>query len=142
MTRDFGSSVVRGVLGAMAMTGMRRVTTGLGLLRKPPPEAVADEGAPRLFARVPQEHRDEAIEVAHWAYGAAAGATFALLPARARRQVWAGPLYGVTIWLAFELAVSPALGLSTPRRWRVSDHMAVAADHVLYGFVVGGRPRR
>ncbi len=33
----------RGVVAAMAMTGMRRVTTGLGLVRVAPPESIAKQ---------------------------------------------------------------------------------------------------
>jgi len=39
-------SAARGVIGVMAMTGVRRVTTDLGLVRKPPPERIATEGTP------------------------------------------------------------------------------------------------
>jgi hypothetical protein len=125
----------------MAMTGLRRVTTGLGLLREPPPELIAEEAVPGLLRRIPAERRGASIELAHWAYGAAGGAVFGLLPAVARRHAWAGPAYGVAVWLAFEVGVAPALGLSGPRQWRASDRLAVVADHVLYGLVVAGRPR-
>jgi hypothetical protein len=137
---EAGRSAVRGVVAAMAMTGLRRMTTGLGLLRQPPPDLVAEEAAPGLFGRVPPERREEAIELAHWAFGAAAGAVFGLLPDAARRPVWAGPAYGVGIWLGFETAVAPALGLSGQQRWGLSDRAALVADHVLYGLVVAGRP--
>jgi hypothetical protein len=126
----------------MAMTGMRRMTTGLGLLRQPPPEMIATEGVPGLLARVPPRYRDEAIELAHWTYGAAGGAAFGLLPAIARRAAWSGPLYGMLAWLAFEAVLAPVLGLPTKERWHVSDRVAVASDHVLYGLVVSGRPSR
>jgi hypothetical protein len=135
-------SAVQGVVAAMAMTGLRRVTTGLGLLRQPPPDLVAEEGAPGLFGRVPAEHREVAIELAHWAFGAAAGAGFGLLPAAARRHGWAGPAYGVAVWLGFEAGAAPALGLAGQRRWGVSDRLALAADHVLYGLVIAGRPAK
>lgn len=135
-------SGARGVVAAMAMTGMRRMTTGLGLLRQPPPDMIAEEGVPGLLARVPPHHRDEAIELAHWTYGAAGGAAFGLLPAIVRREAWSGPLYGLLTWLAFEAVLAPLLGLPTRERWQVSDRLAVAADHVLYGLVVaGGRSR-
>ena len=126
----------------MAMTGMRRVTTGLGVLRQPPPELVAAEGAPRLFARVPQEHRDEAVEVAHWTFGAAAGATFGALPRRVRRAWWGGPVYGLAIWAAFEAVAAPLLGTRGARRRRAVDRVSVGLDHVLYGVVLSARPRR
>ena len=58
-------SAARGVLGAMAMTGVRRVTTDLGLVCKPPPERIATEGIPGLFARLAPEHPETLIELCH-----------------------------------------------------------------------------
>lgn len=135
-------SIVRGVIAAMAMTGMRRVTVGLGLLPEPPPEEIAREGVPKLFARVPPEHRDEVLELAHWGYGAAAGAAFATLPRDARHSVWGGTLYGLATWAFFELCVAPVLGLRSPRERTVSERLALVADHLLYGLVVAARPER
>jgi hypothetical protein len=131
----------RGVVAAMAMTGMRTVSSGLGLLKQAPPEEVATEGLPCLFSRIPAENRDEVIELAHWLYGAGAGAVFGMLPAPIRRHAWAGPAYGIAIWLAFEAGIAPLLGLRE-RELDASDRLMVAADHVLYGLVLGARPRR
>lgn len=138
---DVLGSAARGVVAAMAMTGLRRLTKSLGLLGEAPPELVAREGVPGLLAQVPPGRREEAIELAHWAYGAAGGVAFGLLPAGLRRRSAAGPLYGIAIWLGFEAVVAPALGLSGPKRWGLSDRLAVVADHVLYGIVVAGRAR-
>jgi hypothetical protein len=131
----------RGTVAAMAMTGMRRMTTGLGLLEKPPPERMATEGVPGLFAHVPPNLREEAIELAHWAYGASAGAAFGMLPDAARRGRFAGPLYGVAIWAVFEVVVRRLFRLDEPRRKPV-ESAVLLADHVLYGVVVAARPRR
>lgn len=38
-------AAARGAVGAMAMTGMRVITTELGLLKQTPPQAVARQGA-------------------------------------------------------------------------------------------------
>jgi hypothetical protein len=133
-------SAVRGVVGAMAQTAMRRVTTGLGLVRRPPPERLAHEAVPALLARIPAEHRDEAIELAHWMYGAVAGTVFAALPEPLRQRRWAGPAYGIFVWLLFEAVLGPALlGLERTRRRPRSERLALAADHALYGAVVAKR---
>jgi hypothetical protein len=134
-------SATRGVVAAMAMTGMRRVTTGLGLVREAPPEAIARQGFPALLARVPIENREEAIELAHWAYGAVGGAIFGSLPTVLRRQVWAGPAYGLAVWMAFEGLLAPLLGIESARDRKVVERLAVAADHLLYGAIVADRPR-
>jgi hypothetical protein len=130
----------------MAMTGMRRVTTGLGLLEQAPPDVVAEQApmVPRLIRRVPPDLRDEVVELAHWAYGALGGAAFgALAPERLRRTRWAGPVYGLGVWAFFEAGLVPLLGLQHGRQRRVLSRLLVAADHVLYGVVVGsGGPGR
>jgi hypothetical protein len=133
-------SAVRGVVGAMAQTAMRRVTTGLGLVRRPPPERLALEAVPALIARVPAEHRDQAIELAHWGYGAFAGGVYAFLPGAVRRHAWAGPAYGIAVWLLFEAVLAPTLlGLERTRERPLSERLSLAVDHALYGAVVGTR---
>ena len=125
----------------MAMTGMRRITTGFGLVQQTPPEALVDEARPRVLARVPTERRDEAIELLHWAVGATAGAMYGALPRSLRAAPVAGPVYGLAIWAAFEAAVSPLLGLRRAKERRTLERAAIAADHVLYGAVVAGGAR-
>ena len=134
-------SVGRGIVAAMAMTGMRRVTRGLGLVPEPPPEEIARQ-VPRLLARIPPERRDEAIELAHWAYGAAGGAAFGALPEAMRRAAWSGPAWGIAAWTLFERVVAPVFGLRPARQRPVGERLAVLGDHLLYGVVVAGRSRR
>ena len=123
----------------MAMTGMRTVTTTLGLLRETPPEEVAGRGVPGLLARVPRERRPAAIELAHWGYGALAGAAFGLLSAAARTRSFTGPAYGIAIWALFEVGVAPALGLRTGRERGVLERVALVGDHLLYGTILADR---
>lgn len=137
-----GTYTLRGAIAAMAMTGMRVVTTGLGLLPKPPPDEIFEDAVPQLLEAVPPPYRETAVELAHWGYGAAGGVGFALLPSAARRHPWAGPVYGVATWALFEAVLAPLLGLRKPPERSPSERAAVIADHVLYGLVVAGRPRR
>lgn len=124
----------------MAMTGMRRMTRSLGLLRREPPEEVLEEGLPWLAERIPPARREAVIELAHWLYGGAGGAAYALLPESVRRQRWAGPLYGVAHWVFFETVVAPVLGIDWPNRARPNTERAsVIGDHLLYGLIVGRR---
>jgi hypothetical protein len=58
-----------------------------------------------------------------------------------RRRRWAGPVYGLVVWLGFELGIAPVLGLSQAKRVRVADRVALAADHLLYGLVLSGTGR-
>jgi hypothetical protein len=136
----FGAIVragARGLVAAMAMTGTRRVTQNLGLLPKSPPEAIVGDAAPT--SGLSDEQREVVIELAHWAYGAGAGAAFGLIPARLRYHVAAGPLYGLAIWLLFELGMAPLLGVQYAEERRVAGRLVLALDHVLYGVVVGGQ---
>ena len=128
----------RGVVGAMSMSGMRRLTTGLGLVEQEPPEAMAEGSlAASLLQRLAPERRADAIELAHWLFGAAGGAAFAALSPSARWR-WAGPVYGLAIWAIFETAVAPLLGFRHARRHTVTSRAFLAADHAVYGAVVGG----
>src|SRR5688500_477113 len=76
-------AAVRGAIGAMAMTGMRVVTTQLGLVEQTPPQAIARQrsrGLRRLLRLAPRKQRRGLIEAAHWAFGAGGGAVFGALP--------------------------------------------------------------
>jgi hypothetical protein len=134
----------RGAIAAMAMTGMRTVTTDLGLVRTTPPRALFRDEARGLMRRVPRTYRRAATEVAHWGVGTTLGVAFALLPDGLRRRPWAGPVYGLAVWVGFEATVAPALGLVHVRRPKLSEQLALAADHALYGLVLSetrSRPR-
>lgn len=134
------NATIAGGVAAMAMTGMRAVTVRLGLLRRPPPDEVVKETAPKLLARAPVDP-EVVVELAHWGYGAAAGAAFGMLPRSLRLAPWAGPAYGAAIWELFELAVAPLLGLRRADERTTTERAAILADHVLYGAIVGSRTR-
>jgi len=131
---------LRGAIAAAAMTGMRALTVNLGLVEQPPPRAIAGQSA--LFRMVPRKKRRAALELMHWAYGAQGGAMFAVLPEGFRRRAWAGPVYGLVLWLGFELVIAPALGLKHAKKLRPVESLAIAADHLLYGFVLSEMRRR
>lgn len=123
---EVAHSAMRGAIASMAMTGMRVVTVSLGLVEQPPPQQIAGEqSGPRRAA----------VEVAHWGFGAAAAAGFGALPSSWRKRPWTGPLYGLVIWTGFE-AAAPLLGLPHADGPRLSERLATAADHALYGFIL------
>jgi hypothetical protein len=138
---DVLDGAARGAVGAMAMTGMRVLTTELGLVEQTPPQAVGRQGARALLRRAPRRQRRGLIEVAHGAFGAGGGAMFGALPGGVRRGQWAGLAYGLVVWLGFELGIAPALGLSQAKRMRALDRLPLAADHLLYGVVLTGTRR-
>ncbi len=140
--REVVHAGVRGAIAAMAMTGMRTLTGNLGLVGQPPPHAIIKQRAASLLRRVPRRRRRSAIELAHWGYGAVGGVAFALLPEPARKQPWAGPIYGLVLWLGFEAVLAPALGLEQAGKSRPTERVAFAADHLLYGVVLSEFRRR
>jgi len=125
-------------MAAMAMSGMRKLTGELGLLEQSPPDAIFNQDPPWPLSRVPQGARPAVTELVHWGYGAAGGAMFIRLPSRLRRHPWAGLIYGVATWGAFEAVVAPVFGLDQVRRRRLVDRAVILADHVIYGTIVAG----
>lgn len=133
---------MRGTIGAMAMTGLRSFTVSAGLVEEPPPRAILRQKSKGLFRILPKRLRRAGQEVFHWGFGAAGGAVFAMLPENVRMKAWAGPVWGLGIWLGFELAAAPALGLSQAKKPRPLDRVTLAADHLVYGLVLAElRPR-
>jgi hypothetical protein len=131
---------LRGAIAAAAMTGMRAFTVSLGLVEETPPRAIIDKAG--VAHVIPRKKRRAAVEVLHWAYGAQGGALFGLLPDDLRRRPWSGPVYGMVLWLGFELVLAPLLGLKHAERKRPVERLAIAADHALYGFVLSEMRRR
>jgi hypothetical protein len=127
---------MRGIIGAAAMSGMRELTVGLGLVEEPPPRAIARQKSKGIFHLVPRKKRHVAVELMHWGYGAAAGVVFALLPEGLRKRRWFGPVYGVALWASFEAVQAPLMGLKQAQEARPVERAALVADHLLYGFVL------
>lgn len=128
----------------MAMSALRQVTTGLGLVGQTPPDAILKQRAFGPLIRLPQlayfvaRRQVALVEIGHWGYGAAAGAIFAVLPQSVLRSRWAGPGYGIATWIAFELSVAPVLGLDHAARIRPVERLMFAVDHLLYGVILAG----
>lgn len=131
---------LHGVIAASAMTGMRALTTSLGLVPATPPRAISDKSG--LSRIIPDKQRRAATELMHWGYGAQGGAMFGLLPDAVRRREWAGPVYGLVLWLGFELMIAPCLSPEEGKPPRPVERIALAADHALYGFVLSEMRRR
>jgi uncharacterized membrane protein YagU involved in acid resistance len=137
-------SMFRGIVGAMAMSGVRQLASEAGVIREDPPARLVRKQAKGLLRSVPRRKRGAVVELIHWAMGAVFGLVFGLLPETIRRKPWAGPAYGFMVWLGFETMVSPALGLKQ-RRWPHGAERAVfVIDHLLFGLLLTemrSRPR-
>lgn len=145
--------LLRGTVAAMAMSAVRQVTTGLGLVEQTPPDAILKQRGLGVLIRLPRlaffvaRRQVALVELAHWGYGAGGGAAFALLPRSALEKPWAGPAYGFLTWMAFELTIAPVLGLEQTRRIRAVERLMFLGDHLLYGAILAGdrrwaQPRR
>ncbi len=123
---DVAHTAMRGAIASMAMTGVRVVTVSLGLVDQAPPQQMAGES---------HGTRRALVELTHWAFGAAAAAGYGMLPDPWRQRRFTGPLYGLAIWTGFE-ATAPLLGLPHATEAGITQRLAIAADHALYGFVL------
>jgi hypothetical protein len=139
---DLAHGALRGAIAAMAMTGMREFTQSAGIVDQTPPQAIVKQRAAGLMRLVPRKRRRAALEAMHWSYGAAGGLAFASMPDHLRRRAWAGPFYGLVVWLGFEVGLAPLLGLQQAYQGRPVERAALAVDHLLYGFVLSETRRR
>lgn len=127
----------RGLVGAMAMTGVRTVTAAVGPHEQSPPEAIVDQRLP-VLRRVPERHQRAFTELLHWTYGTMTGAAYGMLPRRVRAHPASGPVYGLVAWLGFEIGMAPALGVRHVHEHGVAWRAGMVLDHLLYGVIVGG----
>jgi hypothetical protein len=134
--KELAHAALRGVVASMAMTGMRQVTEDLGLVRETPPESLLRRSTRGVFGRVPRKRRKTAVVLLHWTVGAAGGLGFGLLPDSVRRTPWSGPAWGLVILASYQRGVAPALGLPQSEHPKLSERLALAGDHLLYGFVL------
>ena len=135
-------ATLRGVVGAMAMSGVRVVMQHGGLIKRTPPQAIAKERSRGLMKMVPRKRRPVVVELLHWGVGASGGAAFGMLPESLRRAPWAGPVFGVAILLSYEFGVAPMMGVSHAKRWSTRERVAFLADHLVYGLVLNEGRRR
>jgi hypothetical protein len=137
-------STFRGIVGAMAMTGVRKFAAEAQVIRDDPPARMARKQAQGLLRRVPRRRRGAVVELIHWAMGAVFGLAFGLLPESIRMKAWAGPAYGFLVWVGFDTVVAPAAGLKQ-RRWpRGRERLVFMIDHLLFGLLLTemrARPR-
>ena len=96
---------------------------------------VAERAAALAGRSLPEDRRDAAGEVVHYATGAAFGALFGVLAPRLPLPVVAaGALYGAAVWLVSDETVVPALGFSRrPWEYPASTHAKALAAHLVYG---------
>lgn len=133
------NGVLAGAVASAVMSGAMRVAQGLGAIERPPPGIITER---MLGTRGRRTSARNALQntAAHLAFGAAMGAVFEQLRARAPRRLPAplnGALFGVGVWAASYEAALPMLRLM-PAAHR--DHpgrpATMIAAHVVYGGVL------
>ncbi len=105
------AGALRGVVGAMSMTGYRTLAAEFGLLDQgTPPDRMADEAIPKLMAAVPEPVRPAVVDLLHLGYRAFGGVVYAAVPQRLRRHWASGPVYGMALWLGYTPGSSRCFG--------------------------------
>ena len=106
-----------------------------------PPSEIVDELADRTGLEVPQDpSRHAAITLAaHFAYGGAAGAPYALVAPRGHVASAAmGGAYGLGVWTLSYLGLLPVLGVLRPATEHPAERtQLMLGAHVVWGLALG-----
>jgi hypothetical protein len=134
-----------GLMGTSAMTVFMAVARAAGWMRTPAPAEITSNAEARAGVR--EEIRGPAFTAswlfAHFGYGAAWGAAYALLrPLLPGPPVASGLLFGGALWALGYLGVMPAMGLyPPPERDDPARAVALVAAHAVYGLTTAGAAR-
>jgi hypothetical protein len=130
---------VAGVAATAVMTGVRIAADRVGIHEGRPAHSTAVRRLRAVTGRKPWGHEAErAATIAHYAFGAAAGAAYAVVAPRRARPA-GGVAYSVAIWFVSYFRVLPWLRLMPPpARDATGRQIVLAVDHVVYGLVLDG----
>jgi uncharacterized membrane protein YagU involved in acid resistance len=125
-----------GIAGTFAMTAAaramhRRLPTAE---RYPlPPREIVEGGLPAVSKRSLEEHgRQTATLAAHFGYGAATGALYALVGPR--RGILPGAAYGVLVWTVSYFGIMPGLRILRPAHEHpLRRNALMIAAHLVWG---------
>ncbi|RCS25925.1 hypothetical protein DUT91_02560 [Phyllobacterium salinisoli] len=99
----------------------------------PPREIMA-----QMHAKAPERTLRTETVLAHFSFGAATGALYALLP----RRLSSGPAYGVLVWALSYLGWIPALCILSPAtKHPMQRNLLMVAAHVVWGLALSGSLR-
>ena len=112
----------------------------LGLMGEQPPEAItrsAVDAVADTDGPLPEPTANALSSLSHLAFGAVAGAGYALLP-RVGAPVFRGSMVGLAIWGSAYQGWVPAMGILPPASEdRPGRPLTMAAAHVVFGSVLG-----
>ncbi|MGJ6960394.1 DUF6789 family protein [Streptosporangium sp. G11] len=133
MTHDLIRGAEGGVLATAAMSAVMLAGDRAGLMGDQPPKRIARAFLPGHRHR-PKPGEGVLGAVAHFGFGAACGAAFALLHGRRRAPVTLGVAYGLAIWFVSYQGWVPKLGILPPiAQDRPGRQAVMATGHVVYG---------
>ncbi len=136
-----------GVAATTAMSGPMLLAGRMGWMEQQPPERITEEALSAAGAPVESDAAQDALAtVAHYGFGAAAGAVFATLHRRVRLPVPAvaqGMAFGLLVWATSYKGWLPALGIMPPsQRDRPGRRRTMVLGHLVYGAVLGAAEAR
>ncbi len=142
LVRAVVQGAAAGGVATVPMSGLMLAAQALGVMGTQPPERVTEEALGRAGADdTSEETQNLTASVAHVAFGAAGGATFALLRRRFVPPVPGaaqGVVFGLGVWALSYKGWMPALGILPPaERDRPGRQRTMIAAHLLYGGVLG-----
>lgn len=134
-----------GIIGALAMTGIRTLLVETGMVSEPLPHKVERRLAMQLGVndRMSARSEDLLTQAQHLALGASFGIGYSLIRRRRELPFWAGPLYGLFVYAVNVAGLGPGLDLNRAP-WR-DDPPDVARQifiHLIYGLVTAQSIRR
>ncbi len=135
---------VSGTIATAVMSAVMVAAKRAGLMSELPPHEIASRTVDRTAAgdNLDQGDRRELGWLTHFAFGAAAGAFYALLRnvVRTPGPAWLhGAGYALAIWFVSYMGWVPALRLMPPAdRDEPGRQPVMVAAHVVFGAVLGG----
>lgn len=137
--RYCASGALSGLTGTVAMSTVLAAADAAGAMDRQPPRKIIQKFLPVLPPRI----KDAAAVSAHFAYGTASGAVYAMLAGSGRPNAVTGTVYGALVWLAGYEGWLPAFGVQPPaHRDKPGRAWTMLAAHLVYGMVLGWTERR
>ncbi|HEU0035872.1 MAG TPA: DUF6789 family protein [Kofleriaceae bacterium] len=130
-----------GTLATMPMTAVMLGAQRLGLLGKAPPAKITDAALDAADVPARRSERALATALAHFGFGAAAGAIYSVLrpgtPSLARGAI-EGAVFATGVWAASYAGWVPALGIMPPpKQDRPGRPASMIVAHWVFGAVLG-----
>lgn len=147
MQRDIQAildGAVGGLVGTAVMSAVMQAAHKAGLIEKHPPEEIAEAALDAVEGPGHSEETQDALAVGlHFAFGAGAGALFALLHRRLNLPIPAalhGVIFGTLVWAVSYKGWVPALGIMPPPEHdQPGRPQSMLFAHWVYGGALVGR---